>query len=755
MTNLRVLGRRSVKCIRKTIETGETCFHLATILLHIFCDSLNWSHRFVYIRGTKMHARHRNIGNGYRSGSVGMGLPSSRIPPDGSMRGHGFHGSARHGSNRGYGRGRVHPKSYQNQPLPPTPPLQRKGGGDIFMEAGRLAAEYLVSRGVLPPTVLSGEWQNVNLRKQAGELQGFRSQETRTGVSAPDADKGRFVDDYSSTGYRSYVKGRRSNRYGSAFGRNGSWSDRRHKATDVEADTDSVSGQTLPEDITSSVQRSNSGYSARKREGAGDSESELDKYNLQDEAQSKTGSSSVGKDTANDVAISKVSEGSSSLSAGSGVLKGGNSNGGGNENQACVEGSSMKNGVDLLTICKFAKVPTRTRSSLTAKVPKLDSSENIVGSSHTPGIADKTQIPGPVHSSGKADNPECTGNEHIDPSNPIGDLGHALMVEKSKCHRSNSFPGSILMDNVAKNPGLELADLHRSQSMGKGRGEKRAAEDGDLDGAKRQREWLPSLASEIDNIADEEKTLIFEEKVVESMMKGIVHDGLVDNSTHDLVQVQDGKSCGGYAEERELFPGSFKICDLNLEGASDANENNIDDPMIIFPAVSGPKGELDRVDFDLAISSSSKPLEHNTRISNDKEIEVIDLENDSPEVEYACSNSDRKQEAPFMGFSHQSESVNEIHDVRDYNEGLMMVEFIDSFGNIPPMNLGINSVPEGINHMPQDEIGLQNPEGATTLGSDQIPHADDESIFMSLGEIPLTFLQAWDQPPARGYHKPF
>ena len=68
-------------------------------------------------------------------------------------------------------------------------------------------------------------------------------------------------------------------------------------------------------------------------------------------------------------------------------------------------------------------------------------------------------------------------------------------------------------------------------------------------------------------------------------------------------------------------------------------------------------------------------------------------------------------------------------------------------------------------------------------GNDQAPNnTDDDSIFMSLGEIPLSkatsvscftftfkrpcfihlscmrvaaFLQTWDQPPARGYEKPF
>ncbi|XP_010539364.1 PREDICTED: uncharacterized protein At4g26450-like [Tarenaya hassleriana] len=729
---------------------------------------------------TKMHGRHRNIGNGYRSGSMEIGMPASRISPDRSMRSQGYYGSDQRGFNRGYGRGRAYPKSYQNRPPPPTPPLQRKGGGDIFMEAGRLAAEYLVSQGVLPSTVLSGKWQNDNFRKQAGEIQGFRSQETQMGMFSPGVNKRMFVDDYSSTGSRSYMEGRRSNRYGSDFGRSGSWSER-NRTSEVKAYDDSESGhleeQPLAEDNASSFQRSNSGDFPRKHEGAGDSESDLNKYNLQDEAQSKTCSSSAGKDIVHGE-ISKVSEDSSSLSAGSGELKGRNGDGRENENQTGLEGwsirqheatdeVSIKNGFDLVTLCKFAKVPTRTRSSLTAKGPKHDLSENIKGSSCNSGLAEENQIPrlceSPVQSSGKADNPECAGNENLNPTNPVGDMGHAHMAEKSKCHRSSSFPDSILMNKITNNSGLELADLHRSHSMGKERDEKRAAEDCDLEkGAKRQREWQPSIASEakaseIKSDPEEERTCIFEEKVVDSAMKGIACGRLVDNSAHNQIQV--GKSCGGYAEERHLFPGSFKICDLNLEGASDVKDNNVGNPMILFPAISASKRESPQVDFDLSISSCSKSLEHTLRMSNGKEIEVIDLENDSPEVTETCGNSERKLNAAYAGFSRQTQAASEIHnEMPDYNEGLMMVEFLDSFGNIPPVNAEITEVTDGISshsHMPDNETGLQNSEG--THGSDQapLPQSDDDSIFMSLGEIPLTFLQAWDHPPARGYGKPF
>ncbi|KAJ0263240.1 Uncharacterized protein HA466_0036300 [Hirschfeldia incana] len=706
-----------------------------------------------------MHGRQRNFGNGYRSG---FGMSGSRLSPDRPMRGHGFFGSDHHHqqrrgvNNRGYGRGRGRSKAFQNQlppPLPPPPSVQRRsigGSGDVFMDAGRLAAEYLVSQGVLPQTVLSGKWQR-------GEFQGSsRLQEAARGdvLVAPAADKRRYVDGYNSAGSRNNLQGRRSNRYESDFGRSGSWSERSKAYEDETGDDSVVSGhreeQPLAEDIASSVQRSASGEFMRKREGAGDSESVLDKYSLQDEAQSKTGSSSAGKEILQDCEISKVSEGSCSLSAGSGEMKGmAGGNGGENESQTAVEDASIhqhsedaapvhqpcdesftKSDIDLATLCKFEKVPTRTRSSLTAKNAKLHLSQNIKETSHNPGILEEDQAcETRGQSSGKDD------------STGIEDLALVQFVEDSKCHRSNSFPNSILRENNEKDSELELPNIHRSYSMGKG-GEKRANESSDMEeGAKRQKNWvsLPVSeasdrfnalkASEIQSDEEDEKTISFYMRRIDGAAGKTDNHESLTNTGNDR-----GKSgAGGYAEEHQLFPASFKMCDLNLGGAADGND------------VKRESGQA--VGFDLSISSSSKSLDfgtnNNTRMSNGKEIEVIDLDNDdSPEVVKSSNDPGRKQEAaPYMGIDE---------DVPDYNEGLMMVEYLDSFGNVPPINQGISTAT-----VPQNnDVVLQDREGA--LGNEQAPNnTDDDSIFMSLGEIPLTFLQTWDQPPARGYEKPF
>jgi hypothetical protein len=493
--------------------------------------------------------------------------------------------------------------------------------------------------------------------------------------------------------------------------------------------------QPLAEDIASSVQRSASGEFMRKCEGAGDSESVLDKYNLQDEAQSKTGSSSAGKDIVQDCEISKVSEGSSSLSAGSGEMKGrSGGNGGEDENQTAIEDGSIhqrcedasidqqcgadesftKSGIDLATLCKFEKVPTRTRSSLTAKGPKLYLSHNIKDTSHNSGLEEEDQTENRCEtrgqSSGKADS---TGDEN----DQVEDFALVQYIENSKCHRSNSFPSSILRDNSEKESGLELPNLHRSHSVGKV-GEKRPGEGSDLEeGSKRQRDWVAvSEANERFNMfktsgnqcdpEEEGKTSSFNKRLIDGAAgKRVSHESLVNNSTYN--RTHTGRTGPGYAEEHQLFPASFKMCDLNLGGASDVND--------------GIKESRQAVDFDLSISSSSKSLEFgtSTRMSNGKEIEVINLDDDQ-EVVKSSNDPGRKQEAaPYMG----------IDDVPDYNERLMMVEYLDSF---TPINQGTSSVPQNNN-----TVSLQDREGA--IGNDQVPNnTDDDSIFMSLGEIPLS-----------------
>ncbi|KAK8573480.1 hypothetical protein V6N13_100274 [Hibiscus sabdariffa] len=81
-----------------------------------------------------------------------MELSSSWISPETSGTCHEFYNSTYCSFKRGFGHGQSHSKPFQSHPPPP------RQGTDIFIEAGRLAAEYLVSQGLLLPTVMPAKW---------------------------------------------------------------------------------------------------------------------------------------------------------------------------------------------------------------------------------------------------------------------------------------------------------------------------------------------------------------------------------------------------------------------------------------------------------------------------------------------------------------------------------------------------------------------------------------------------------------------
>ncbi|CAN6478046.1 unnamed protein product [Victoria cruziana] len=115
-----------------------------------------------------MQSRRRSPGDGPRSKTPGMGLRAGRISPENSVRGQGFYNQDYRGYNRGFGRG---PAKHYTPPPPPPPPPRR---GDVLMEAGKLAAEYLVSQGLLPAHLLPSRWANGSSKGYAGEFQDFR-----------------------------------------------------------------------------------------------------------------------------------------------------------------------------------------------------------------------------------------------------------------------------------------------------------------------------------------------------------------------------------------------------------------------------------------------------------------------------------------------------------------------------------------------------------------------------------------------------
>ncbi|KAK9015826.1 hypothetical protein V6N11_006919 [Hibiscus sabdariffa] len=92
-----------------------------------------------------------------------MGLSSSQISLETLGRGHEFYNSEYRSFKCEFRHGQSHSKSFQSHPPPPHK------GTDIFMEAGSLAEKYVVSHGLLPPSVLPVKWRNGWLKKQLGD----------------------------------------------------------------------------------------------------------------------------------------------------------------------------------------------------------------------------------------------------------------------------------------------------------------------------------------------------------------------------------------------------------------------------------------------------------------------------------------------------------------------------------------------------------------------------------------------------------
>lgn len=629
---------------------------------------------------------------------MGIGVAASRISPEDSVvRGHGgfYGGSEFRNVSRGFGRGRGHPKSFQQPPQPPS----RKG--DIFMEAGRLAAEYLVSQGLLPQSALSVvKWQNGSLKRQLGEFQEFMPQEgdhlhlppegrtsalARLSNVASDVGSGsgrrKFLDDFNPKGRRRAASFRSySSDYGRDYKRSSSWSDRPRSSADVEGDDHAASGQyheedQLGKDASDGLQISYPSELAPTSEDAGDMESELDKYQFQDDdINSKASSSSVGKDIQHetDGEFTGSSDDLKNMNAGIVEVDDGNSSDETDKQSAKQEGSIQDNvlevnpsdhySTNLLTLCKFAKVPTRTRSSLTHRSSKVDpvpktvegktadiqpqrTSEILVedASVHT-SLGDARS--NKVHDSNRLES-EVSEPQFVQSAENVVELDSADDIEQGK-FTSQSFLDRVSVRDNGEESSQELPGFPSCSSVVKARGEKRALEESAMrEEAKRPREvWISSQATKADDYlhlsnSSEKKESSQEGKALpgESMIMAADPESRENDSQFPKA---GGLPFVGYAQEKQLFPSSFKICDLNLMGTSETNENQDSDPINIYHSLSRIRKEATPIDVDLSMSNAKMSSEYTRHVIDAKEIEVIDLENDSAQEDKTFHNAERK-----------------------------------------------------------------------------------------------------------------
>ncbi|KAL8205764.1 hypothetical protein R6Q57_009315 [Mikania cordata] len=627
--------------------------------------------------------RHRNPANGYRSSQIGIGGGGGGMTAGGP--------GYRSYSRGGFGRGQ------------PPPPRRI----DVFMEAGKLAAEYLVSKGLLPANSINGRWQNSNLKNQIGAGGVGGGDGVSDAVSGTGIGRRRFPDDYSSaTGSRDGIRARRTlgsfknpavelNR---EVNRSSSLSEKAKGSLDKLGDGDSYSGsmeeQKTGKDGGIEDRKSVSGDLDSKSYDAGN----LDTTTTNQQNQSPDENAGI-KTPISEVSIDGVKN--ISTITDDMVMDDGNRE---PENSIVKEDppeednnkTSNNNISDLLTFIRFNKIPTRTRSSMTLKGSK----------------SDPVLIPGD-ESQNKQDGENQALNQEVELKNEqvLSEDAHKYEFGQGLHTRSLSFPQRSSIADQESSEGQH--GYARSSSALLGGGEKRPLQGNDnTEANKKPRDWASANPQ-----AD---------------------DFLHASSSRDRPSSQEGTSgitqpCSSYAEEKQFFPSSFKICDLNIREVSAVHDNHDTNSVIGFLSVGQAKQEPVSVDFDVTMNSSCDISDR-----HGKGVEVIDLDCDSmhEDDDNDNNNSDRREDAIFTDLESFPDSMRRVSDIPQDGYGLMISELLDA--DIPN-----SSVSTGVNPM-HNELSLPNEEGM--LG-------DDESIYMSLGEIPISFVPVWDQQHSQGYDK--
>lgn len=613
-----------------------------------------------------MHAKHRNgPGNGYRSNVMGMGggmAAGSRIPPEGPMRGYNrmYNSEYRNYNRGGYGSG-GHSKQYQ----PPLPPPRET---DVFMEAGKMAAEYLVSKGMLPPNALSGKWQGHGLKNQVG-IQGVRSIEaekvqspmdtrvsahSRLGNSALDVGPARrkYSDEYNSVGSRSSVRGRKRSAsfkdYGSEvtreLGRSGSLTEKRtfHSA-ESESDA-SVGHHSAQPSSKDELHSSSPGETARDIESETQTVSGLEKQNLVEDAGGDDGTSSNEKcltSGANGEAVKKSDDEAELVKEQSSDndLQQKNDEKREDASSGMEDTGVSEDFVDLVKHCKFVNVPTRARSSLTMKGLKGDRNPiKDESSSKSEPLEDSRvhiidiDMENPAGNAATHQNHEFKSLQDDPTSEKERNIAYSTRSRLAQSLRSDSFPERSVYKEQQSDE--ELSGFGRSKSMVMDRGEKRAI-DSNPDGKddfKKLRQWVPNHDAQSNSSPP--ITSSMDNKPLSSQEPSSQGDHLSPSPDQSSLDVslfpKDHVESSEFMQEKQLFPSSFKTCDLNLVGGCDVNENHDAGPMLLFPSIT-QTGEATRpIDVDLSMSNKGNMASKISRhTANDKDIEVIDLEKDS------------------------------------------------------------------------------------------------------------------------------
>ncbi|PIN11868.1 hypothetical protein CDL12_15527 [Handroanthus impetiginosus] len=699
-----------------------------------------------------MHARQR-IGpaNGYRSNAMGirgMAAPS-RISPEGSMRGHRAYNSDHRNYNRGgYGRGGSRSRQFQ----PPAHPPRET---DIFIEAGRLAAEYLVSKGVLPQTALSGKWRNDGWKNQAGDFLGFRpcedvqiplggreSAHSRSGSSTLDVGAGRRrnSDEYNSIASRNSFRERRTGSFkdyesdvNKEWGRSGSGAETSRAEAVSDALASNHDNQPAGKDCNDGMQASSPGGITQGGDDATDLESGLEKCNSVENASAKAGSSD-GKHPASGADEETIKDSDDANKFHADMVKEGEDDNHVDQKQDAIKEMKVSakadplvivDNVDLSKHSKFENVCSEARFEQDPMKEDENNAERVLSEGSGIDAVDS------VNGISAGNDSSCKNHEL---KSLESDVLHAPCMEKKPDTTYPTVPGQRLGSgsfpersvHKEQEPHERLSGFGSSNSMLMERGEKRVM-DNDIDcreGSKKLRQWVPSMDVQSDGClplssAMDNRLTLHEHRTPQSS-----HVTLSPEQNSLSVSLfSKGPESSEFMQEKQLFPGSFKTCDLNLAGTGDVNDNHDADSALFGPSVLETQKEVIPLDVGLSMSNNfNMPKRNGKHGINDTDIEVIDLENDSVQEDQAFISHDRRGDAVFNdlvdGFPNNLHNTNETSSGQD-GYGLMISELL---GNGSP---NCSSVPTDLNSLHND-VGLPSAEVtySTTDDSFDIPVFD-------------------------------
>lgn len=609
------------------------------------------------------------------------------------------------------------------------------------MEAGRLAAEYLVFKGLLPPNSLppTPKWSNSKYQEPAGD--GRTSALDRLSLN-PDAGRGRrkYGDDYNRNQFRGRNrKGSYGREYGSGsdWGRDsGRWNGRSRGYSDGIEGEDDYAPAPYQRD-----RRSGFDNLPSRSELTGESGSNHD---VAEDTGSKASSSSNRKEppTESDADLSKVGDGGRMASLETGDEVKSDASGDSKKRdvfeedsgvqQVCAVEGDGKCDSDLLKMCGFSKVPTRPRSSASQKSPKSDQEVATEANNNTLEVASDAQ--------------DVAAEE--DPKDASSSDSLANQIDTSKSQENDTLsvlPTKPMEESVISDQEtIQIPVVTEEETIQK-------------EGVKRQREPSPEDEySRLHNLrakqsSPEEERVQMDKEMEDLGEKQLSPEGEMlpmDEEIVAPVAVDQEKPVESTSfaevqpeldvkleEEKEMLPTSFKICDLNLMGTPEITEIP-DDPVVDHlhpPAPTLDTGKLS-MDFGLSIHSRNNGTEDFSQLPDDeKVVQVIDLDDDSPEEANACDPTKPKDEPMIYPNLDNFLSHAENADLPGIQDGysLALSEFLGTDISRCP------SVPSDLSNL-QAGMGLHDAEG--------VPN-DDDSIYVSLGEIPIGFMEVWDQPP--------